>query len=93
MEIRQTLLDTKGTRISMDSNRNLSQHCLRNAKPKKPNEIPQPGKDPETVPSEEPEPITWPKKEPETTPGKEPLTTPPSAPPEIPERPDGKYVL
>lgn len=57
-------------------------------KPEKPNEIPQPGKDPETMPAEEPGPDVWPRKEPEIQPGKEPLTVPPTAPPEIPKRPD-----
>ncbi|HEY0742059.1 MAG TPA: hypothetical protein VGD40_11385 [Chryseosolibacter sp.] len=57
------------------------------AKPKKPNEIPQPGKNPETIPSEEPEPNVWPRKEPEIQPEREPLTVPPTAPPEIPAAP------
>lgn len=57
------------------------------AKPKKPGEIPQPGKDPETEPAEEPEPRVWPGKEPEIMPGREPLTVPPSAPPDVPPPP------
>lgn len=59
-----------------------------NAKPERPNEIPQPGKDPETLPSEEPAPNRWPRKEPEIKPEKEPLTIPPTAPPEVPKLPD-----
>jgi hypothetical protein len=57
------------------------------AKPKKPNEIPYPGKNPETVPTEEPEPGVWPRREPEIQPEREPLTIPPTAPPEIPAPP------
>jgi hypothetical protein len=56
-------------------------------KPKKPTEVPSPGKAPETNPSEEPEPVTWPRKTPEILPGKEPQTIP-SGPPEIPPPPD-----
>ena len=63
------------------------------AKPKKPGEIPTPGKNPEIIPSEEPEPITWPKKEPEIQPEREPLTNPPSAPPEVPTPPSSKAGL
>ena len=55
--------------------------------PKKPNEIPVPGKDPETIPAPEPEPGVWPKKEPEIQPEREPLTIPPTPPPEIPKPP------
>jgi len=63
-------------------------NCIKaSAKPKKPGEIPTPGKNPEIIPSEEPEPITWPNKEPEIQPEREPLTTPPSAPPEVPKPP------
>jgi hypothetical protein len=65
-------------------------------KPKKPNEIPVPGKNPETIPTPEPEPGTWPKKEPEIQPEREPLTVPPTSPPEIPKPPEsliGKYNL
>ncbi len=61
---------------------------LEHMKPKKPSEIPQPGKNPETVPAEEPEPKVWPRKEPEINPGKEPLTIPPSKPLEIPAPPE-----
>lgn len=56
-------------------------------KPKKPNEIQEPGKNPDTIPSPEPEPVTWPKKEPEIQPEREPLTIPPTAPPEVPSPP------
>ena len=56
-------------------------------KPKKPNEIPVPGEDPETIPTPEPEPGVWPKKEPEIQPEREPLTEPPTRPAEIPEPP------
>jgi hypothetical protein len=59
---------------------------LTGAKPKKPNEIPVPGKDPEITPTEEPEPGVWPKKEPEIQPEKEPLTIPPTPPREVPDR-------
>jgi hypothetical protein len=62
---------------------------LSGPKREKPNEIPQPGRNPETTPTPEPEPGVWPVKEPEIKPGKEPLTTPPSAPPEVPEPPQG----
>ena len=41
------------------------------AKPQKPNEIPVPGKNPETIPSEEPVPNVWPRKDPEINPGKD----------------------
>jgi hypothetical protein len=51
--------------------------------PKTPNEVPVPGKQPETIPMEEPKPNVWPKREPEIAPEKEPLTVPPTAPPEI----------
>ena len=61
-------------------------------KPKKPSEIPVPGKDPETIPTPEPEPGTWPKKEPEIQPEREPLTVPPTAPPEIPKPPESLNV-
>jgi hypothetical protein len=54
-------------------------------KPKKPNKIPVPGRDPETIPIPEPEPGVWPKKEPEIQPEREPLTVPPTPPPEIPK--------
>lgn len=93
METKKINFETSGTEISVKSDRNVIIHALENAKPKKPSEIPQPGKDPEIVPPEEPEPSTWPKKEPEITPGKEPLTTPPEAPPEIPEPPQGLMNL
>jgi hypothetical protein len=89
METRKMNFEISGAGVSLNSNRNLIILTSRNGKPKKPSEIPQPGKDPETVPSEEPEPATWPKKEPEITPGEEPLTTPPGAPPEIPAPPQG----
>ncbi len=65
---------------------------LRNGGPKKPSEIPQPGKDPETIPSQEPEPNVWPRKEPEIQPGREPLTTPPTAPPDVPKPPDSYSI-
>ena len=55
-------------------------------KPKKPNEIPVPGKSPEIIPAEEPEPGVWPKKEPEIQPEKEPLTIPPTPPREVPDQ-------
>lgn len=58
------------------------------AKPVKPNEIPAPGKNPETIPSEEPSPYTWPQKAPEIKPGREPLTTPAPTPPEVPPMPE-----
>ena len=58
-------------------------------KRERPNEIPQPGRNPETVPAQEPEPGVWPKKEPEIKPEHEPLTVPPAAPPEVPEPPQG----
>jgi hypothetical protein len=58
--------------------------------PKKPNEIPVPGKNPETIPAPEPEPGVWPKKEPEIQPEREPLTVPPTPPPEIPKPPESK---
>ena len=89
METKKIDFETSSTGISVNSNRDLVIWTSRNARPKKPNEIPRPGQDPEIIPSEEPEPITWPKKEPEITPGKEPLTNPPGAPPEIPEPPQG----
>jgi len=56
-------------------------------KPKKPNEIPMPGKNPETIPTPVPEPGVWPKKEPEIQPEREPLTVPPTPPPEMPKPP------
>ena len=87
METKQMNLKISGAGVIMNSNGDLVILTSRNAKPKRPSEIPQPGKDPETVPSEEPEPATWPKKEPEITPGKEPLTTPPGPQPEIPSPP------
>ncbi len=59
-----------------------------NGNPKKPNEIPVPGKTPETIPAEEPEPGVWPKKESEIQIGREPLTVPPTAPPELPSQPE-----
>ena len=93
METKKMNFEKSGAGILMNSNRDLVITTSRNPKPKKPSEIPQPGKDPETVPSEEPEPETWPRKEPEITPGKEPLTTPPDAPPEIPEPPQGLMNL
>jgi hypothetical protein len=52
-----------------------------------PNEIPQPGKEPETVPAREPTPPGWPRTDPEIQPGQEPLTAPPNAPSEIPVLP------
>ena len=82
METKKMNFEISGAVVSTNSNRDLVILTWRNAKPKKPSEIPQPGKDPETVPSEEPS--TWPKREPEITPGKEPLTTPPGPQPEIP---------
>jgi hypothetical protein len=66
--------------------RRLNRYPMNN-KPKKPNEIPSPGKNPETDPTPEPEPSVWPRREPEIQPGKEPLTTPPSKPMEIPPPP------
>ena len=66
---------------------------LMSQKPKKPNEIPVPGKDPETIPTPEPEPGVWPKKEPETQPEREPLTVPPTSPPEIPKPPQEQVIL
>lgn len=89
MEIKKMNFEISAAGVSMNSNCDQVMLTSRNAKPKKPSEIPQPGKDPETVPSEEPEPDTWPRKEPEITPGKEPLTTPPGAPPEVPAPPQG----
>lgn len=62
-------------------------HSSVNAKPKRPNEVPVPGKNPEIIPAEEPEPNTWPKKNPEIQPEKEPLTVPPVTPPEVPKPP------
>jgi hypothetical protein len=59
---------------------------MMSSKPKKPNEIPLPGKDPEIIPAEEPDPGVWPKKEPEIQPEKEPLTIPPTPPREVPGR-------
>jgi hypothetical protein len=56
-------------------------------KPKKPNEIPVPGKNPETIPTPEPEPPVWPKQEPEIQPEREPLSIPPTPPTEIPKPP------
>jgi CHAD domain-containing protein len=50
-----------------------------------PNEIPQPGKDPDADPAKEPELDMWPRKNPETPPGREPLTAPPSSLPEVPD--------
>jgi hypothetical protein len=73
-----------GIAFSME---NIKLSLAKNAKPKKPNEIPQPGKNPETIPTEEPEPRVWPRKEPEIQPGKEPLTVPPTAPPDVPVPP------
>jgi len=87
METKKMDFETSNTGISVNLNCDLVIWSSRNAKPRKPNEIPQPGKDPEIIPSEEPEPITWPKKVPEITPGEEPLTTPPATRPEIPEPP------
>jgi hypothetical protein len=63
-------------------------HSPINAKPKRPTEVPVPGKNPEIIPAEEPEPNTWPKKNPEIQPEKEPLTVPPTAPPEVPKPPE-----
>jgi hypothetical protein len=74
-------------KTSDTGNRNFLLPTSRRAKPGKPNEIPQPRRDPDTVPAQEPEPGTWPTKLPEIMPGEEPLTTPPAAPPEIPEPP------
>ncbi len=71
--------------------RSLSLHSLcsmGSKRPKDPEEIPQPGKKPETTPAEEPEPDVWPRKQPEIHPGKEPLTSPPGAPLEVPEPPE-----
>jgi hypothetical protein len=62
-------------------------------KPKRPKEIPSPGKEPETTPSEEPEPNIWPQKTPEINPGKEPRTTPPTAPPEVPPPPSFRQLV
>src|SRR5688572_24110195 len=87
METEKMNLKKSGAGVLMNTDRDLVILTSRNAKPRKPSEIPQPGKDPETIPSEEPEPATWPKKEPEITPGKEPLTTPPGPQPEIPSPP------
>jgi hypothetical protein len=58
-----------------------------NASPGKPNEVPVPGKNPETIPGKEPEPNVWPKREPEVKPEREPPTIPPAAPPEVPPPP------
>jgi len=65
-----------------------SWNSMGSIRPKKPNEIPQPGKEPETTPEVEPEPNMWPRKEPEIQPGKEPLTAPPDAPLEVPNAPE-----
>ncbi len=73
------------------STRSLSLHSRSIAgskRPKKPCEIPQPGKEPETTSAEEREPDVWPRKQPEIQPGKEPLTSPPGAPLEVPEPPE-----
>jgi hypothetical protein len=59
---------------------------MMSARPKKPNEVPDPEKHPEIIPTEEPEPGVWPKKEPEIQPEKEPLTIPPTPPREVPGR-------
>jgi len=58
------------------------ENAMGNDKPKKPNEIPEPEKNPDTDPTPKPEPLVWPKKEPKTQPGREPLTTPPPTRPE-----------
>jgi hypothetical protein len=76
-----------GVAFSITPSMQLLLDRIDDSKPKKPNEIPQPGKNPESVPSEEPEPEIWPRKEPEIQPGKEPLTAPPITPPEVPEPP------
>lgn len=86
-------MELKETQAGIASSVDNIKHPLSpsmDAKPKKPNEIPQPGKNPETIPSEEPEPNTWPRKEPEIQPGKEPLTIPPTAPPEVPKPPENQ---
>jgi hypothetical protein len=59
-------------------------------KPKEPNEIPVPGKNPETIPT--PEPGVVPKKEPGIQPEREPLTVPPTPPPEIPKPPQEQFI-
>lgn len=56
--------------------------------PKKPNEIPVPGRNPEIIPPQEPEPGIWPKHDPEIQPEREPLISPQVPTPEIPEQPD-----
>jgi hypothetical protein len=61
--------------------------CMKADSPDKPDEVPVPGKSPETIPAPEPLPPNWPIKEPEIKPEKEPLTVPPSAPPEVPPQP------
>ncbi|MFZ6012154.1 MAG: hypothetical protein ACOYXT_17565 [Bacteroidota bacterium] len=76
-----------GVAFTMDSARQSLLRKLHNETPKKPTEIPYPGKNPETIPTEEPQPGVWPKKEPEIQPEHEPLTVPPTAPPEIPTSP------
>ncbi|HEX6892823.1 MAG TPA: hypothetical protein VF141_19075 [Chryseolinea sp.] len=81
METKKMNVETSGPGGSIVSNPNQALLTSRNARPKEPSEIPQPGKDPETVPSKEPEPDTWPRREPEITPGKEPFTTPREIPP------------
>jgi hypothetical protein len=79
------------TKNSNNGNDNLNEgsfvQAVLNDKPARPHEIPDPGKEPETIPAPEPGPGVWPKKQPEIQPEREPLTKPPGAPPEIPPPP------
>ena len=85
----ETKKEKAGLALLMDRTRRSPLHKLsNNAKPQKPNEIPQPGKNPETIPAEEPEPGVWPRREPEIQPEREPLTVPPTAPPDVPAPPN-----
>jgi hypothetical protein len=77
-----------GVAFSMDERMKSFLFNRASTKPKKPNEIPVPGREPETIPAEEPGPGVWPKKEPEIQPEREPLTIPPTSPPEVPRRPE-----
>lgn len=90
--LRTTMLITKTTQRFASAD-NSFVFILMSPKPQKPNEIPVPAEDPETIPTPEPEPNVWPRKEPETQPEPEPLTQPPPKPPEIPEPPKSRSAL